>query len=192
MNYKVVLLGSAFTGKSSMTHRLVYNKFSHQTEATVGASFFKKVINIDGTDIALNLWDSSGSMKFSSLLPMYVKGAHVILFVYDITKLESFNRINTILLDVKRNINIEDIIMVLVGNKSDLVKRIVIYEEAKTYAKQNNMLFFECSACTGDNIIELFTEIANQLLIKKSININNSNLNNVIKLDTQKETNCCY
>ena len=188
-NYKVVLLGNSFVGKSSMTHRFVYNSFNRQTESTIGASFFKKKLIVDGREIWLNNWDTSGMKKFNTLLPMYVRGSHVLLLIYDITNSESFNDITNILIDVKKHINIEDLIIMLIGNKCELENRMIMYEEGKSYAHQNNLLFMECSACTGENVLEIFNDVAS-LLVKKfpSTPVSDS----IILKPVKKETNCCY
>lgn len=183
--YKVVLLGTVFVGKSSITHKFIYDNFNPITESTVGASFFKKKLMVDNKEICLNIWDSSGASRFQSLLPMYIKGAKVVLLVYDITNYESFIKIDNILNDI--NSYNDDIVIVLVGNKSDLPNRMVIYEEAKSYALENDLLFYEVSACTGEYIAEMFHAIA-EIMSAKNIPKNNT----IILTNTTKDKKCCY
>ena len=189
-NYKVVLLGNSCVGKSSITHRFVYNQFNSHTESTIGASYFKKKLIVDGKEIYLNVWDTAGaSSRFSPLLPMYIRAAKLLLLVYDITNSESFNKISSILLDVRKNMSTEDMIVMLVGNKSDMENRMIMYEEGKSYAKQNNLLFMECSACTGENVLEIFNEVASLLVKKFPITPISDSI--ILKPD-KKETSCCY
>ena len=186
--YKVVLLGSAYVGKSSMTRRFVYNSFNYRTESTIGASFYKKKLKINEMDIVMNIWDTSSNLKFSSLLPMYIRNASVVLLVYDITNIESFNKISSILLDVKRHIDIDELTIMLVGNKSELENRMVMYQEGKNYADQHNLLFMECSACTGENVVEIFNELATAMVKKSPPKIEK----NIILTNTVKEKDCCF
>ena len=186
--YKVVLLGTAWVGKSSITRRFIYDSFNYRTESTIGASFFKKKLNIKDTNIILNIWDTSSSSRFSSLLPMYIRNANVVLLVYDITNIESFNKITTILLDLKRHIDINELTIMLVGNKSELTNRMVMYEEGKSFAKDHDLLFMECSACTGENVVEIFNELATAMVKKSPPKIEK----NIILTDTVKDKHCCY
>jgi len=182
--YKVVLIGSVFVGKSSIAKNFLHNKFNSQTESTIGCSFFRKQLTINNQTICLDIVDSAGSNRFHTLLPMYIKGAHAVLLVYDITSLESFNKIDYLLSEIKKNNN--EAIIMLVGNKLDLSNRIIMYEEGKLFAHDHDLLFRECSACTGVNISDIFTEIASILIVK------NPPLPKTIVLTPKKEKSCCY
>lgn len=183
-SFKVVLLGGINVGKSSITLKFVQDRFNPNTSSTIGCSFFRKQIMVDKQEIWLNMVDSAGSVRFQSLLPMYVKNAHVVFLVYDITNLESFNRVNSLLSEVTKY---TDAIIVLVGNKLDLPNRVIMYEEGKSYAYKHNLSFYEVSACTGEGIVDMFNDIA-VILAKKSPPVENKTVN----LNIEKEKNCCY
>ena len=184
MNYKVVLLGSVYVGKSSITRKFIFDRFNNHTESTIGCCFFKKQMFINNQQIILNIYDTAGSERFNTLLPMYTKNANVIMYVYDVTKVESFNRVKCLVKECQ-----EEACLVLVANKLDLVNRVILYEEGKAYAEYNHMLFFECSAFTGEGIIEMFNAIAAHLIeTNKSPIINNHS----IIISDIKDKSCCY
>ena len=182
MNYKVVLLGSVYVGKSSITRKLIYDRFDHHSSSTIGCCYFKKHIIINNQDIILNIYDTAGSQRFNALLPMYTKNAHVILFIYDVTSIESFNRVKVLLKECK-----DEAILFLVGNKLDLINRVILYEEGKDYAEKNNMTFYECSAYNGEGIMEMFNDIA--LKLTSHIPLIN---NNIILDEVKEKQSCCY
>ena len=182
-NYKIIILGSVNVGKTSISNRFVYNGFKNAQDATVGASFFRKTINYDLRDITLQIWDTSGNNRFSSLLPMYYRNAKGVIVVYDVTERKTFNRITEILADLRKHV---DYILpiVLVGNKFDLGSREVTYEEGAKIAKIYNLEFIECSAKTGVNIPEIFNLLVDKLT-KDYVPVG-------IKLDEYKRESCCF
>lgn len=156
--FKIIFLGDQFVGKSSILNRFYQDKFEEDYQATIGLDFHSKSANINGSDVRLLLYDTAGQEKFKSLIPMYIRDANIILVVYDITNKDSFshtshwvNETN----DLKR----DDAIFCLVGNKIDLEdKRAVQSKEAEDFAKENNFLFHEVSAKTGEGVKTLFEE----------------------------------
>ena len=123
---------------------------------TIGLDFQSKNIKIDEQDVHLLLYDTAGQEKFRSLIPMYTRDANIILLVYDISRKDSFVHIPQWVKDLT-NVKFDEVIFALIGNKIDLQeKRQVSIEEGKKYAEENNFLFAEVSAKTGDGIPELF------------------------------------
>ncbi len=154
--FKLIFLGDQGTGKSCILNRFVEDKFDENYQATIGLDFQSKNVKIDNQDIHLLLYDTAGQEKFRSLIPMYTRDANIIMFVYDITRKESFNHIPDWYNDLT-NVKFEDVILVLIANKIDLnYKREVNKEEGEKYASEKNMIFEEVSAKTGDNFPELF------------------------------------
>jgi Ras-related protein Rab-6A len=113
------------------------------------------------------LYDTAGQEKFRSLIPMYIRDAHIIIIVYDITNKESFLHTSHWLKDV-HDLRSNDAIYALVGNKLDLNdKRTVTKEEGEAFAKEHNILFQEVSAKTGANFSPLFyKDIFDQIIVK--------------------------
>jgi Ras-related protein Rab-6A len=165
--YKLIFLGDQGTGKSSILNRFVDDKFDPNYQATIGLDFQSKNVKIDNQDIHLLLYDTAGQEKFRSLIPMYTRDANIIILVYDITRKESFTHIPDWVKDLT-NVKLDEVIFGLVGNKIDLEdQRQVTKEEGEKYAQDNNIIFQEVSAKTGDNFSDLFyKKIFEQIIIK--------------------------
>ena len=154
--YKLIFLGDQNVGKSSILNRFLNDTFVEEYQATIGLDFQSKNVQIDNQDVHLLLYDTAGQEKFRSLIPMYTRDANIILLVYDITNRESFENLYAWLKDLT-NININEVIICIVGNKIDLnEKREVSNEEGQKYAQEHDFIFQEVSAKTGEGFSELF------------------------------------
>ncbi|KAJ3448158.1 ras-related protein rab-5c [Anaeramoeba flamelloides] len=173
-SFKIVVLGESAVGKTSILLRFHKNQFSTQLEPTIGASHVQKSINMTDCHIQLLIWDTAGQEQYHSLAPMYYRGARGALIVYDRTNYKSFERAKDWIKELKSK-GSPNVRIVLVGNKIDLETNNVDTSEALTYAKENDMLFFETSAKTGEGIQEAFLALV-KLLPKKDEN--DENLNN--------------
>lgn len=177
---KLVLLGEAAVGKSSLVLRFVNNDFQENKEPTIGAAFLTQKCTLPQRTIKFEIWDTAGQERFASLAPMYYRNAQAALVVYDLTKPTSLIKAKHWVAELQRQAS-PGIVIALVGNKLDLTSdsagtagegdsaggdedaRKVSTEEAKTYAEEEGLLFFETSAKTGYNVTEVFTAIANAI-----------------------------
>ena len=154
-------------GKTSILHKYVSNKFIEEHKATIGADFSTKEIMIDDNRlITLQIWDTAGQERFQSLGNAFYRGADACVLVYDITSLQSFQRIQTWrdnFLHQSSPDKPESFPFLLMGNKADLEdQRQVTNEQATAYCdKQKCMKFFETSALTGQNLDPAMRIIAN-------------------------------
>ena len=115
-----------------------------------------KKINYKGTNYTIQIWDTSRQENYKSITRGYYKSSAWAFIVYDITKLNTFNNINNCIKDCV-NLAPKNILLVLIGNKSDLEEnREVDYDLGKNFADENNMIFFETSVLSGNNIILAF------------------------------------
>ena len=154
--YKLIFLGDQSVGKSCILNRFLNDTFIEDYQATIGLDFQSKNVQIDNQDIHLLLYDTAGQEKFRSLIPMYTRDANIILLVYDISNRDSFTNLSQWLKDLT-NVNMEEIILCVVGNKIDLSdKRAINIEEGKKFADEHNLIFQEISAKTGDGFSDLF------------------------------------
>ncbi|KAF2236390.1 rab GTPase vps21 [Viridothelium virens] len=192
---KLVLLGEAAVGKSSLVLRFVNNDFQENKEPTIGAAFLTQKCNLPNRTIKFEIWDTAGQERFASLAPMYYRNAQSALVVYDLTKPSSLTKAKHWVAELQRQAS-PGIVIALVGNKLDLTNpssstgdatsaisgeedgaegtgnveegdeadaRKISTAEAKAYAEEESLLFFETSAKTGANVSEVFTAIANAI-----------------------------
>ena len=154
--YKLIFLGDQSVGKSCILNRFMNDTFTEEYQATIGLDFQSKNVQIYGQDIHLLLYDTAGQEKFRSLIPMYTRDANIILLVYDIASKDSFDHLPDWIHDLS-NVKFDEVIFALVGNKNDLEEqRQVSKDEGLKFAEENNYIFEEISAKTGDGFSELF------------------------------------
>ncbi|EFE43805.1 hypothetical protein TRV_01379 [Trichophyton verrucosum HKI 0517] len=138
-------------GKTSLITRFMYDSFDNTYQATIGIDFLSK------------LWDTAGQERFRSLIPSYIQNSNVAVVVYDISNAKSFQNTRKWVDDV-RDERGNDVIIALVGNKTDLNdKREVTTEQGEEEAKKNGLMFIETSAKLGHNVKNLFKKIAQAL-----------------------------
>lgn len=159
-NFKVVLLGEGCVGKTSIVLRYVEDKFNPQHISTLQASFLTKKVTLENdSKVQLNIWDTAGQERFHALGPIYYRGSHAAILVYDITDQDSFQKVKNWVKELKRMLGSE-IILAIAGNKIDLEEqRTVMEEEALSYAESVGAHYFETSAKTNDNVEEVFVEL---------------------------------
>lgn len=147
-----VFLGDQSVGKTSIITRFMYDKFDTTYQATIGIDFISKTMYLEDRTVRLQLWDTAGQERFRSLIPSYIRDSSVAVVVYDVTNRPSF--LNTARwIDEVRTERGSDVIIVLVGNKTDLVdKRQVSIEEGDSKAREYNVMFIETSAKAGFNV----------------------------------------
>lgn len=162
--YKMIIIGDSGVGKTNILSRYTKDQFSFDFRSTVGVEFGAKKIEMYGIKIKNQIWDTAGQERYKSITSSYYKGAKGALVVYDITKRDTFINVSKWIGDLKMN-GEKDVIIVLVGNKSDLNDdREVSIEEGIEFAKEKNVLFVETSAFKSVNIEKAFTLIVEQLL----------------------------
>ena len=171
--FKIVIIGDAAVGKTSLINRFVENSFSEDYRATLGANIVRKDVNLDNARVRLIMWDLAGQEKYRVVRSMYFQGCQGALLVYDVTRyntLESIN--NKWLKDYKKHVKKKGA-YILIGNKTDLKDQIAIpTEKGKELAtKIKASDFIETSARLGENIEEAFSLLVNQILSNHGVNI---------------------
>lgn len=174
--FKLVLLGESAVGKSSIVHRFVKNSFDDMRESTIGAAFLTQSITLpeNNTTVKFEIWDTAGQERYKSLAPMYYRNANAALCVYDITSRASFTKAQGWIKELKKQAP-EGIVICLVGNKSDLTdSREVEEEDVQNYIAELNeedskILYTECSAKSGDGVLDIFNKVARALPVEEVV-----------------------
>ena len=189
---KIILLGEAGVGKTNLINVFFNKKFNSLSDSTASPEFSQKKVKLGNNNYILDVWDTAGQEKFSSITKIFVKGAHIVIFVYDITKEETFQRLPFWVKTVDELLW-ENSIYGLAANKIDLFgKEKITKEEGKKYAQDIDALFCETSAKEdakgfNDFILTLVKKVINNNKNRK-IGENRLSLRNSAK---SKSAGCC-
>lgn len=142
----------------------MYDSFDTTYQATIGIDFLSKTMYLEDRTVRLQLWDTAGQERFRSLIPSYIRDSSVAVVVYDVTSKKTFEQTKKWIEDVRGERG-DDVIVVLVGNKTDLgdSKREVTTAQGEAEAKAAGAMFVETSAKIGHNVKLLFNKIARAL-----------------------------
>lgn len=166
--FKVLILGEASVGKTSLTKRYVSGIFNPKEKLTIGVDFYIKTVEIDNKKVKLQIWDLGGEQRFRFLLPTYCLGANATIFMYDITRLNTLENLHSWISIVFARSGLIPIL--LVGSKIDLERdeRSVPREYGLQVKEDNNLAdFIEISSKNNINVDKVF-EIICKLLLKEA------------------------
>lgn len=164
--FKVIVIGDIVVGKTGITTRYIHGKFDSKYKTTIGFACDLKKLVIEDKKINMIIWDISGHEMFAYIRSLYYKGAHGALIVYNVTKKESFVHLEKWFNELYKHCG--TIPIILVGNKIDLIKERVIHpEEGERYARQKGIKYYEASAKTGENVIDIIEELAKLMLLEE-------------------------
>lgn len=186
---KVLVVGDAGSGKSSLVMRYCDDIFNDSYYNTIGVDFKIKIKKINNKNIKLNIWDTAGQEKFRSLISSYYRNVDIILFVFDLTNKQSFRNIEYWYEEIKSTLKSHNRLY-LVGTKNDYKNEIYIdNNDIIELSKKYNMKYFDTSSKKNYNINNLFDDIFNEIY---HISINKENLDektNILTLDVNKKVN---
>jgi len=172
--YKIVVIGDAGVGKTSILNRFTDGTFDDNCGPTAlgGKDFKSKTINIDGKTVKLSIWDTAGQDTASLLTRSYYKGAAGALIVFDVGVTNSFNNLANWIEDLDRYSSTV-VAKIIVGNKNDRSDRLLETDSARSWSDRNELVYMESSAKNGHNIENLFTALGRQMLTKHKPIVNN-------------------
>lgn len=153
---KLVILGKASVGKTSIINRYTKNEFE-KTDVTIMAGFIRKKIFINENLIDFQIWDTAGQEKYRSLIPLYYKDANIAFLVYDVSDPDSFLQLKTWVKELKEK-GPDNILLFIIGNKIDLEEKVPFFE-VKQYAEEIKAILKFTSAKKDLGVEEVFNEI---------------------------------
>ncbi|XP_048468232.1 EF-hand calcium-binding domain-containing protein 4B-like isoform X2 [Rhincodon typus] len=186
--YNIMFVGNANAGKTSFIQRFYDNSFKPGLASTVGMDYRVKTLTVDNRHIALQLWDTAGQERFRSLTKQFFRKADGVIVMYDITSSSSFTEVRYWLGSIKETVD-DNVAILLLGNKTDdVAHRQVPTPEGQRLAQEYNIMFYECSACTGHNISTAMLQLT-KLLKQQDEKIKDS----VVEMVNQprKKGKCC-
>lgn len=166
---KVILIGEAGVGKSSILLRFTDDRFTDDPLSTIGVDLKVKPLEMTNSQgerkrIKVTLWDTAGQERFRTLTASYFHGLHAVIIVYDVTRRETFDKLPSWVEEVDRNTH-GPVVRVLVGNKVDQAEsRQVTRKEGELWAQERGMMFVESSAKTKHGVQQVFMECFRQVL----------------------------
>jgi len=138
---KVILVGEISTGKTSLINTAIGLEFKDKVESTHASSIITTIITIQNKQYNINIWDTIGQEKYRAVTKIFMKDAKIVILVYDITRLETFNQLDFWFESVQ-NVLGENAIIGIVGNKSDLSDQEEVTENiAQEYANKKGVPF---------------------------------------------------
>ena len=189
--WKVVLIGAASTGKTSILRRLVFGAFPEEVTPTLGAALSPYDVKINDSVIHMNIWDTAGQESYRSLARLYYRDAKAAVVVFDVCSLESFKEVEFWIgeLDVAETFGHY---VVIVGNKIDKDEfRVVSTADGKRLAEKSGAVYMEASAKEGTGISEIFQMIGEHFLSIQEASSEKNDDRKLVPNTTKDDKKCC-
>ncbi|CAK9144724.1 unnamed protein product [Ilex paraguariensis] len=178
--FKVVVIGDSAVGKTQILSRFAKNEFCFDSKSTIGVEFQTRTVTIKGKVIKAQIWDTAGQERYRAVTSAYYRGALGAMLVYDITKRQSFDHVARWVEELRAHAD-SSIVIILIGNKADLVDlRAVPMEDAMEFAENQGLFFSETSALSGDNVESAFFKLLEEIhsvVSKRALDCDNGKSN---------------
>lgn len=197
--FKLVLVGDMNVGKTFLLARYIKGSMPSTTGPTIGVEFATKIVALDGGGtVKAQIWDTAGQERYRAITTAHYRRAVGALLVYDICQERTFLNVKRWLEELKEHAD-PDIIIMLVGNKYDLVEdkpqtRAVPVDTARKYAEANGMLFSETSATRGTRVKETFETLLNEISRRRTSETTVTKSyaeGNRLQISTPQASPCC-
>nr|XP_009912115.1 PREDICTED: ras-related protein Rab-44-like [Haliaeetus albicilla] len=186
--YNVLFIGDSHVGKTSFLYRLHTDTFNPHLTATVGLDYQVKNLIVDNKHFALRLWDSAGQERYHSMTKQFFRKADGVVLMYDITSEYSFSDVRYWLSCIQEGAE-DGVAILLLGNKTDCTEdRKVPTEEGERLAKEHQLMFYECSAASGHNVLESMVSLIRLLKVREDELKNKAA---EVPKPPQKKKGCC-
>ncbi|CAD8137036.1 unnamed protein product [Paramecium pentaurelia] len=170
--FKIILVGDSKVGKTDILNRFVRGCLAKQSHPTIGVEFATKILTLsENEQIKLQIWDTAGQERYRSITSCHFRKSLGAILVYDITNEQTFESLGKWIADIKSQTE-ENLVIMIIGNKKELVDknediRKVSSGYASDFAQQNNLLYEEVSAYSGENIENSFIRLAQEIIKQK-------------------------
>ncbi|NXH71846.1 RAB19 protein, partial [Hydrobates tethys] len=184
--FKIILIGDSNVGKTCVVHRFKTGQYNERQQNTIGVDFTVRSMDIDGKKVKIQVWDTAGQERFRTITQSYYRSAHGAILAYDLTRRSTFESIPHWIHEIEKY-GAANLVIMLIGNKSDsLDKRQVLFEDACTLAEKHGLLaVLETSAKEAQNIEEVFTLMAKELIARNTLQLHGENLPHSVYLDSR-------
>lgn len=159
LSRKVIITGSFGVGKTSLFNRFVYSRFDEKYLTTIGVKVDKRTVEVDDQEISLLLWDIAGEVRQDKVPKSYFLGAAGIIYVFDLSRASTYDNLASDLEFLQSLL--PDAKVMCVGNKSDLLSDTELATVRQRIMIQTD---YFTSAKTGDNVEQLFLDLAGELV----------------------------
>ena len=196
MNYddkcQLLIIGNSIVGKTSILTKYTTKSYNENYLATVGLDFFTKDETIDNKIIRIKIWDTAGQERYKAITKCFFQRAQGIIIVFDVTNRKSFEDlkiwIDSINSQSQLTEDLENMPIIIIGNKIDIPKRVIDKETAMNFAKEQNFDYYETSAKTGEGVDNAIRELVKKVMAY----ITKKNGRDNLKLiESGKKRKCC-
>ena len=196
---KITLIGESSVGKTSFIKQYTSNTFNQELQATIGGEREYKTLEINDKKVRLAFWDTAGQEKYRSLSRIFINKSNIVIFVYDITKKDTFEKIKEYWYPTTIQIlGNENIIYGLAANKSDLYENEEVkYDDSVAFANSIHAIIKETTAMNHKQIEELVFELVKAFLDKgleevdQNENRSKLEVSKTVNKPKGKEKKCC-
>jgi len=192
ISFKVITVGDSGVGKTAIIRRYVSNSYQENTTTTVGIACAFKDITLDNNQvISLKLIDTAGQEQFRSISKAYFKNADAVLFVFDVSKKDTFDSITYWIKEFNENNSKSEMPKYLLGNKCDL-KSVISKDDIDKFLEENkDYEYFETSAKNNISIDNLFKNVAEKLSKKIDEQKDKKQILKKVNKNEKKKKECC-
>jgi len=195
IDLKIVLLGKEFSGKTSLVERFLNDRYAgdNRYQNTIGAAYGAKTIRLEGRDLVLGVWDTAGSERYESMSRMYYRNAKAAIVCYSVNDEDSWDKLKFWISELQ--IQEPSCTIYICATKLDVIGgnnklRKVDYHNTLDYAEEVKATVFETSSKTGENISDLFMQIARDYLNNKANHL--ESFDDFVNIGgIEKSKNCC-
>ena len=189
---KILILGDSCVGKTSIIYRYTKTPFPKISFSTIGVDFRSRTVSLENNKkVKIFLWDTAGQERYRNVASNYYNGTDCVLLVFDITSVESFTILDYWVQQLEQRNRIDDICMILVGNKSDIKnKPTVSKNDINTYISKYGIQYFEVSAIKNEGIEELFNYAIKEtmkIIVRREANLTNITKSSYLTAEDQQE-----